>query len=431
MRLKALAGSLSGKLSGGSKRCLSTRCSMGTSQEVMPKVSLRVQKTDAPVIVNMKKLMASREDVLSLAQGIVHWSPPPQALQAASVALAQDPSVHGYGPAEGLPMLREALREKIAKRNGLTQHDVLVTAGANQAFTNIVLALCDETDNVALFTPYYFNHLMAFQMSGSADRVQLGPCNPNTLHPDLDWLEAQLASSNKPRMVVLVNPCNPTGVCLSEAEVERAAAACAKAGVWLVLDNTYEDFVYGESKHHCSSAPNVINVFSFSKAYGAMGWRVGYIAYPTSGGPQLGLELLKVQDTIPICVTQLSQRLALEALLSGQEYVASQIQDLAGNKAMVLDALSPLGSMGNGIAGGEGAIYLWARLPQHAQEDTRAVEWLVKKHGVCVIPGSSCGAPGYIRAAYANLKPGDCQRAAGRLKAGLSELVQDGNALKH
>eukprot|EP00967_Tisochrysis_lutea_P034990 scaffold41848_cov19-Tisochrysis_lutea.AAC.1 len=99
-----------------------------------------------------------------------------------------------------------------------------------------------------------------------------------------------------------------------------------------------------------------------------------------------------------------------------------------------------------------GAIYLWARLPKHAQDDTRAVEWLVKKHGVCVIPGSSCGAPVltpshhragvrflqtfnelfcYIRAAYANLKPGDCQRAAGRLKTGLSELVHDGNALAH
>eukprot|EP00983_Pelagomonas_calceolata_P109885 1159608-Pelagomonas_calceolata.AAC.3 len=52
-----------------------------------------------------------------------------------------------------------------------------------------------------------FNHLMAFQMSGSADRVQFGPCDPNTLHPDLDWLESQLAGPHKPRMVVLAGPC--------------------------------------------------------------------------------------------------------------------------------------------------------------------------------------------------------------------------------
>lgn len=52
--------------------------------------------------------------------------------------------------------------------------------------------------------------------------------------------------------------------------------------------------------------------------------------------------------------------------------------------------------------------------------------WLVRKHGVCVIPGSSCGAPGHIRAAFANLQPQACVEAAGRLKAGLQELVAGG-----
>ncbi len=54
------------------------------------------------------------------------------------------------------------------------------------------------------------------------------------------------------------------------------------------------------------------------------------------------------------------------------------------------------------------------------------VEWLVKKHKVCLIPGSSCGCPGHVRAAFANLKPELCLEASGRLKAGLQELVQQG-----
>lgn len=60
---------------------------------------------------------------------------------------------------------------------------------------------------------------------------------------------------------------------LEPAEVERAAAMTAAAGAWLVLDNTYEQFVYGGAKHACAAGPNVINVFSFSKAYGMMGHR--------------------------------------------------------------------------------------------------------------------------------------------------------------
>lgn len=61
------------------------------------------------------------------------------------------------------------------------------------------------------------------------------------------------------------------GVLLQQSEVAEAAAMCAAAGAWLVLDNTYEDFVYKGRSHHCMSGPNILNVFSFSKAYGMMG----------------------------------------------------------------------------------------------------------------------------------------------------------------
>ena len=56
------------------------------------------------------------------------------------------------------------------------------------------------------------------------------------------------------------------------------------------------------------------------------------------------------------------------------------------------------------------------------------VEWLVKEHGVCVIPGSSCGVPGYIRVAFANLEEEACQKAADRLHAGLEQLAAEGMA---
>jgi aspartate/methionine/tyrosine aminotransferase len=50
----------------------------------------------------------------------------------------------------------------------------MVTSGANQAFVNVVLALCDASDRVVLFVPYYFNHIMALQMTGGAPQVGWG-----------------------------------------------------------------------------------------------------------------------------------------------------------------------------------------------------------------------------------------------------------------
>ncbi len=59
------------------------------------------------------------------------------------------------------------------------------------------------------------------------------------------------------------------------------------------------------------------------------------------------------------------------------------------------------------------------------------VRWLVRKHKVCLIPGTSCGRPGHVRAAFANLKPEVCAEAAARLKAGLQELVAEGMPAVH
>ena len=108
----------------------------------------------------------------------MHWAPPQEALTQAAALLA-DPSMSSYGPCAGLPALVSALRQKLEVENGLVGYDVMVTAGANQAFTNLVLALLDAEDRVVLFTPYYFNHHMAIQVRGAWQRQSaciLAPC---------------------------------------------------------------------------------------------------------------------------------------------------------------------------------------------------------------------------------------------------------------
>lgn len=126
-------------------------------------------------------------------------------------------------------------------------------------------------------------------------------------------------------------PAPPVGFVMTREELQRAADATAAAGSWLVIDNTYEHFTYDGAQHCCVSGRHVINIFSFSKAYGMMGWRVGYLAYPDAAAHEdLGSELLKVQDTIPICPTQVSQLVALESLKEGRGWVTERVQQLEG-----------------------------------------------------------------------------------------------------
>lgn len=143
----------------------------------------------------------------------------------------------------------------------------------------------------------------------------------------------------------------------------------------------------------------------------------------------MGAQLLKVQDNIPICASIIGQKLALAALQAGPEWVLEKVKRLGENREVLLEALSPLGQ--GAVKGGEGAMYLWAQLPKdkatnEAADDVAVVRWLVKKHGVSVIPGSASGGTGFIRISCGGLTQEKCRIAAARLNKGLHELVDHG-----
>ncbi|THG00264.1 hypothetical protein TEA_026290 [Camellia sinensis var. sinensis] len=322
--------------------------------------------TDVYMYMMIQEVIRGTKDVLSLAQGVVYWQPPKPALDKVK-ELVWEPSVSRYGADEGLPELREALVRKLRQENNLHKSSVMVTAGANQAFVNLVLTLCDAGDSVVMFAPYYFNAYMSFQMTGVTN-ILVGPGNPKTLHPDEDWLEKTLRETKPtPKLVTVVNPGNPSGTYIPLPLLK--------------------------------------------------------IAYPTEVAG-FGAQLLKIQDNIPICAAIISQRLALYSLEVGPEWVTEQVKDLVKNRAIVLEALSPLGD--DAVKGGEGAIYLWAKLPDKCVDDYEVIRWLATKHGVVVIPGSACGCPGHLRISFGGLLEDDCRVAAARLRKGLEELARDG-----
>ncbi|CAL0308771.1 unnamed protein product [Lupinus luteus] len=396
-------------------------------------LSRRALETNMPIMVRMQELLRGAKNAVSLAQGVVYWQPPKQALEKVT-ELVWEPSISRYGADEGIPELRAALVKKLRVENNLHKSSVMVTAGANQAFVNLVLTLCDAGDSVVMFAPYYFNAYMSFQMTGVTN-ILVGPGSPDTLYPDADWLEKILSETKPvPKLVTVVNPGNPSGTYIPEPLLKvfplcfsplwRIADLCKNAGSWLLVDNTYEYFMYDGLKHTCVEGNHIVNIFSFSKAYGMMGWRVGYIAYP-SEVEGLGTQLLKVQDNIPICASIISQYLALYSLELGPEWVRERVETLVKNREIVLEALSPLGE--GSVKGGEGAIYLYAKLPEgRGYDDFEVVHWLANRHGVAVIPGSACGSSGNLRISFGGLTESDCKAAAERLKKGLEELVEHG-----
>jgi aspartate/methionine/tyrosine aminotransferase len=398
-----------------------------------------------------------RGGIFSLAQGVVYWTPPDSARLAMKETLDDERNMlHMYGPDEGLEELRDALTDKVATENGLTDHHVMVTVGANQAYTNCVLTLLEEGQACVVFKPYYckcvvmklslpvqncthccltvgmlshtnhlttqthsstVNHVMALQMTLPPSGLIVGPTSDEGL-PDLAWLETELQQKENIRAVTLVNPGNPTGTLLSRAFLQQAVDLTRKYGVWLILDCTYEYFVPDSDFDGCFRDPHVLHIFSFSKAYALAGYRCGYLAIPKQAG-DLYEQMIKVQDTIPIAPSRISQVAALGAMKAGKDWVRGKIATLDTGREAILSAV---GSSLEQVMGGSGAMYVMGKLPD-GTDDQEFARLLVQDFGVAVIPGSFCGFPGWIRVCYSNLPPEQCQEAAVRLEKGLKSLT--------
>lgn len=135
----------------------------------------------------------------------------------------------------------------------------------------------------------------------------------------------------------------------------------------------------------CFDEEHVINIFSFSKGYSMAGFRVGYVALSSKSssssangrGTIAYEEMLKVQDTIAICTSRISQMAALGALHAGRSWVHEQVATLDSGRAYILDAMSSMEQM----IGGDGAMYVMGKLPDGV--DDKVINWTTSGINLC------------------------------------------------
>eukprot|EP00611_Tribonema_gayanum_P026589 TRINITY_DN636_c0_g1_i4.p1 TRINITY_DN636_c0_g1~~TRINITY_DN636_c0_g1_i4.p1 ORF type:complete len:203 (-),score=35.61 TRINITY_DN636_c0_g1_i4:928-1536(-) len=159
----------------------------------LPSVSQRIINTDVPHIeIVLNRYAHLDPPPANLAQGVSRWNPPPSVLKAASDGSLSETRTHKYNAVLGLVDLRDALYSKLEQDCGLdmTGQEIMVCAGANQAFVNAALALLDPGDKVVLPRPYYFSHLCSLQLAGAC--VEYCNFNKATLLPDMAQLRQLL-----------------------------------------------------------------------------------------------------------------------------------------------------------------------------------------------------------------------------------------------
>lgn len=382
----------------------------------------RMDAVQAPIIPVIGEIIRQTPGTISLGQGVVHYGPPRQALDAAAEALG-DAVTHEYGDGAGAPPLVERIEKKLRRENGLDVargSRVMVTAGANMAFMHVVFAITEPGDEIILPVPFYFNHDMAIEMAGC--RTVRVPTD-GRYQPDLDALRR--AITPRTRAIVTVSPNNPTGAVFPESTLRAVNALCAAHGIYHLADEVYEYFTYDGVEHFSpASIPgaeaHTISMYSLSKAYGFAGWRIGYLVYPE----HLAAALAKVQDTVLVCATMISQVAAIAALDVGRPYCEPYVRELAEIREVVRRELSSLAPLAE-VPAADGAFYVLLKVNTPLAPLALA-ERLIREHKVAVTPGPAFGMTDgcYFRVAYGALQKATVAEGIGRLVTGLRAILK-------
>ncbi len=274
-----------------------------------------------------KALAASGVDVVDLSIGEPDFATPAHVGRAGVRAIENGRTK--YTDVAGEAALRDAIAAKYAREQNakVGRDSIIVTAGAKQAVFNVCMALFDEGDDVALFSPYWVSFPEMVRLTG-ARPLFVETSLEDGWHARARLLEG--AGVERVRGVILNSPNNPTGAVVDAAELSRIVEWCAARQAWLIYDETYDRFLY-DGRSHASAAARrpdyerVVVTGAASKTFAMTGWRLGWAIGP----PELITALASFQSHTTSNASSISQAAALEALT-----------DLDGSAASVDDMLS-------------------------------------------------------------------------------------------
>ena len=328
---------------------------------------------------------------VNLAQGVCDTETPEVVAEGAIRAIRDGLNI--YTRLDGIARLRKAIADKVARTLGLVvdpEREVLVTSGATGAFHAAAMALLNPGDEVLLFEPFYGYHvntLLSLRVTPVAVALE-GP------EWRLDLEAVRAAITPKTRGLVVNTPSNPAGKVFTRAELEGLAAIAEEFDLFVLTDEIYEHFVYGEAKHVSPAVipgmrERTILMSGFSKTFSVTGWRVGYLIADARWTGAIGY----FHDLTYVCAPAPFQHGCADGVERlGPEFYAMLAREHESKRGMLVDALRDAG-MEPHVP--DGAYYVLAsasRLPgATAAEKARA---LLERTGVGAVAGSAFFVPG-------------------------------------
>lgn len=351
------------------------------------------------VIRKFFDLAAQIEGVVSLGIGEPDFSTPLVFCEAGWRSMQEGKT--GYSPNPGLLELRQAISAYLQQLLGLTYHpenQIVVTVGGSEAIDATFRALICPGDEVIIPEPAFVSYAPCVELAGGVV-VPL----PTSAEQGFKLTPAQLeaAITPKTKAVVLNYPGNPTGVVMSQAELNALAEFLLRHNVLAVSDEIYAELIYNGQRHaSIAAAPGMqdmtILISGVSKSLAMTGWRIGYVC----AHPDILSGIYKIHQFSLSCASTTGQYVALEGLRHGQAATAEMVAEYDRRRKFIVRRLAEIGLP---MCEPQGAFYAFPSIAETGLSSNEFCERLLREEKVACVPGNAFGASGegYIRCSYA------------------------------
>ncbi|MSU33258.1 MAG: pyridoxal phosphate-dependent aminotransferase [Pedosphaera sp.] len=345
-----------------------------------------------------KEMKARGEDVVGFGAGEPDFDTPQHIKDAAASALAA--GFTKYTPSSGIPELRQAIADKFQRENGLSYKpsQIIVSNGGKHSCYNVILATCQEGDEVIIPAPYWLSYPEMAKLAG-ATPVILETSDRTEFKVSPDQLRA--AITPRTRLFILNSPSNPTGSVYTPDEVKALGDICVEKGVLIMSDEIYEHLTYDgavvKSVASFSQAhkDHTIIVHGFAKAWSMTGWRLGFLAAPEPIAK--AIDALQSHSTSNPC--SFAQRGGVAALTGSQDHLPGWLAEYANRRTAAWQKLNAM--PGVSCVNSQGAFYLFPNISGTGLKSADFCSRLLEEEKVAAVPGIAFGADDYIRISYA------------------------------
>ncbi len=371
-------------------------------------LSMRLKNITPSVTVaissKVKEMKANGIDVISLSIGEPDFHVPEKAKEYGKKSLDENRTQYDF--VQGIVELREEICKKLERENNIsyTPEQIVLSSGAKNSITNVVLATTDPGDEVLLPLPYWVSYSEIIKVTNAVP-VEVKTKKENNFKLTKDELLSSI--TDKTKLIIITNPSNPTGAVYTKDELLEIANVCVEKGIYILADEIYEKIRFNDDFVSIASLSEeikniTITVNGFAKSAAMTGIRLGY----TASNTEIAKGMSSIQSHIISHPSLTAQYIGLGALKECEEDMQHMVDTYKKRCSIITNRIDKIN--GVGYVKPAGAFYIFLDLSKVKEnfeyKDSFSVEFcekFLKEEKVALVPGKAFGIDEYIRISYA------------------------------